>query len=105
MDKPSVNFRIIAIDGPAASGKSSVAKGVATALGYQFVSSGHFYRTLAWGILRDGMAASLSGESVDAWVKNRHLRLHDSLLLLDGEDATPHLSAPEVAAMVSPIAT
>lgn len=95
---------VIAIDGPAASGKSSVSKGVATALGYTFVSSGHFYRALAWGILRDGMAASLSGQSVDAWVKNRHLQLQDSRLLLDGEDATPHLSAPEVAAMVSPIA-
>ncbi len=96
--------RVIAIDGPAASGKSSVSKGVASALGYTFVSSGHFYRALAWGILRDGMANSLSEESVDGWVRSRHLQLQSAQLLLDGEDATPHLSEASVAALVSPIA-
>ena len=96
--------RVIAIDGPAASGKSSVSKGVAAALGYTFVSSGHFYRALAWGVLRDGMDTSFSGNSVDAWAQNRQLQLQGLRILLDGDDATPHLSEPEVAALVSPIA-
>jgi len=96
--------RVIAIDGPAASGKSSVSRGVAARLGFLFVSSGHFYRAFAWGALRDG----ISPEESPAWMVSRHLevRRDDSgvSLLLDGKDATPHLSEAATAAMVSPLA-
>ena len=95
---------IIAIDGPAASGKSTVARGVASALGFLFVSSGHFYRALAWGI----EGAALTEESLQAWLEKHTLLLEESpqglRLLLDGKDATPHLSEPEVAAKVSQLA-
>jgi cytidylate kinase len=96
--------RVIAIDGPAASGKSSVGRGVAAKLGFLFVSSGHFYRAFAWGALRDGISPEASPE----WIVARRLevRRHDAgvSLLLDGEDATPHLSEAATAAMVSPLA-
>jgi CMP/dCMP kinase len=95
--------RVIAIDGPAASGKSSVARDVAASLGWRFVSSGHFYRAVAWGILRDNIPDS----SADAWIPGRELTLAEgpgSPLLLDGEDVTPRLSLPEVAGKVSVIA-
>jgi CMP/dCMP kinase len=96
--------RVIAIDGPAASGKSSVSRGVAAALGFQFVSSGHFYRALAWGVVRDGVSA----EALPAWIASRRLEIsnHEGRVsvLLDGEDATPHLSEPKVAALVSQVA-
>ena len=96
--------RIIAIDGPAASGKSSVAHAVAVALGYMFVSSGHFYRALAWGVVRD----RIPGESFQEWIQCHHLYAEEEgleiRLVLDGEDVTPHLSEPEVAAMVSKLA-
>ena len=96
--------RVIAIDGPAASGKSSVSRGVASALGFLFVSSGHFYRALAWGTLRDG----ITPEGIPGWVAERRLEVVEHpdgvRLLLDGDDATPHLSEPEVAARVSLIA-
>lgn len=95
---------VIAIDGPAASGKSTVSRGIASALGYLFVSSGHFYRALAWGTVRD----HLSNEGIDEWIGKRSLDVNVStgglLLLLDGEDVTPHLSEPDVAAKVSVIA-
>ena len=96
--------RIIAIDGPAASGKSSVSKGVADALGFQFVSSGHFYRALAWGALSDKISVSLSTDSVNEWALCQKITLLGSQLLLNGEDATPYLADSEVAAMVSKIA-
>ncbi len=105
--------RVIAIDGPAASGKSSVSRGVAEALSFYFVSSGHFYRALAWGsirdkLLRDAIGQCLSTEAVNSWIAGRSLefraRASGYHLLLDGEDATSHLSAPEVAAMVSKLA-
>ena len=102
--------RVIAIDGPAASGKSSVSKGVASALGFLFVSSGHFYRALAWGVVRD----SVSDEALPQWIKRigeigkSRLEVERTnggvRLLLDGSDATPHLSDPEVAAKVSLLA-
>jgi cytidylate kinase len=96
--------RVIAIDGPAASGKSSVSRGVAARLGFLFVSSGHFYRAFAWGAVR----ARITPEEASSWIAGRSLQLLRTpagiSLVLDGEDATPHLSDPEVAAMVSPLA-
>ena len=110
----SMAGRVIAIDGPAASGKSSVSRGVASSLGWLFVSSGHFYRTIAWGAVRDGV----SSDALATWIPLRQLALlsdeedqddedttRNVSLLLDGENATPHLSEPEVAATVSVIAT
>ncbi len=46
---------IVAIDGPAASGKSTVAKRVAAALGIVFVSSGEMYRAFTWWVLENGI--------------------------------------------------
>lgn len=96
--------RVIAIDGPAASGKSSVGRGIASSLGFLFVSSGHFYRAFAWGAVRDGIGP----ESAAEWIGGRDLRVVEGSarvsLLLDGTDATPHLSEPEVVAMVSLLA-
>ncbi len=45
---------VIAIDGPSASGKSTVARGVAGALSWLYVDSGALYRAVAWKALRDG---------------------------------------------------
>jgi len=99
--------RVIAIDGPAASGQSSVSRGVASALGFLFVSSGHFCRAMAWGAAGGGIAGDHAG-SVEEWIRQRRLEMVESdsgvALHLGGEDATPHLSDPAVAAMVSRLA-
>jgi CMP/dCMP kinase len=96
--------RVISIDGPAASGKSSAGRAVAANLGFLFVSSGHFYRAYAWGAARDGITAGTAPD----WIVSRNLQvLRESSglsLLLDGEDATPHLSAGTTASMVSLLA-
>ena len=101
---PAMPGRVIAIDGPAASGKSSVSRGVAAKLGFLFVSSGHFYRAFAWGALRDG----ISPEQAPGWISGRRLEVRRDAsgvsLLLDGEDSTPHLSEAATASMVSPLA-
>jgi cytidylate kinase len=47
--------QVIAIDGPAASGKSSVAKRVAKALGYLYVNTGNMYRAVSWAVLDQGI--------------------------------------------------
>ncbi|MBU0715818.1 MAG: (d)CMP kinase [Verrucomicrobia bacterium] len=50
---------IIAIDGPSASGKSTVSRKVAESLGYVHVDSGAIYRALTWQIIRDSLAGAL----------------------------------------------
>ncbi len=45
---------VIAIDGPAASGKSSVARGLAEQLGYYYINTGAMYRAITWQVLRVG---------------------------------------------------
>ena len=49
---------VIAIDGPSASGKSTVAKRVAAALGYIYVDSGSLYRGVTWKALKEGIGSS-----------------------------------------------
>jgi CMP/dCMP kinase len=56
---------IIAIDGPAGSGKSSVAKLVAKKLGYFYINSGRMYRALAWTVLKKGIAPQGENSVVD----------------------------------------
>lgn len=105
---------VIAIDGPAASGKSSVAKGVAAALCSSkiwalFLSSGHLYRALAWGAEQQG----LSGERITDWINTdwgtglqltileEGVELH---VFINGEDSTPHLTHFGVSTMASKMA-
>lgn len=56
---------IVAIDGPAASGKSTVAKRVASQLGVVFVSSGAMYRAYTWWVLEKGVDPSDTGKVID----------------------------------------
>jgi CMP/dCMP kinase len=81
---------LIAIDGPAGAGKSSVARGVARALGFTFLDSGAMYRAAA--------LAALSGEDptrVRVDVGER--------ILLDGEDVTDQIRTAEVTDVASKI--
>jgi len=57
---------VVAIDGPAGVGKSSVGKNVASALGYKFISTGKMYRALAWKALEAGIDLKDEEELVNA---------------------------------------
>ena len=71
-------YRAVAIDGPAASGKSTVAKRLAESLGLVMVNSGAMYRAVTWQVLQEGIdpenrAAVLEAMSrmrIDCGVKN-----------------------------------
>ena len=70
---------VVAIDGPAASGKSSVAKKVSSRLGFSYIDSGAFYRAITWWILRrkadpgsaDQVAAVLAESQSQIWLRAR----------------------------------
>jgi cytidylate kinase len=104
----SVSARIIAIDGPAASGKSAVGLALAAALGYRFFDTGAMYRAVTWLALRrqidvhdaDGLAHL--AESVTIGIRDTPKNaVEPTGVTLDGEDATPHLRDAEVEENVS----
>lgn len=94
---------IVTIDGPSASGKSSVAKEVARALGVPYLSSGLLYRAAAYLALRAGVDPEDEGE-VMALLQGYSVRLlprpEGNRVLAEGasglEDLTPRLHTPEV---------
>ena len=100
--------KVIAIDGPAASGKSTIARGVARALGFLYVDTGSMYRAMAWKSLQDKVDLA-SREAILEWLPTIVLEAtpHDRAieLFMNGqhlEDAW--LRAAEVNHTVSPIA-
>jgi CMP/dCMP kinase len=88
---------VVAIDGPAAAGKSSVARELARALGFTYLNSGSMYRAVGLKTLREGGAASEHAESLDIQLGER--------VLLGGEDVTEELRTPEVSEAASRVAT
>ena len=98
---------VIAIDGPAASGKSSTAQWVARQLGVRHVDSGAFYRAIGWLGVRSGVpvaewtAAQLLGE---AHRVGRRLTAQSVLPVIDGEDRDEALRGGDVTAVVSRVA-
>jgi cytidylate kinase len=88
---------VVAIDGPAGAGKSSVARGVAQALGFTYLNSGSMYRAVGLLTLRDGGAASDHARRLD-------LRPGPPAMLA-GEDVTDALRAPEVSEAAAKVAT
>lgn len=98
---------VVTIDGPSASGKSSVAKRVAEALGVPYLSSGLLYRAAAFLALRAGVDPG-DEEGLLALLETFRVRLlperEGNRVLADGEDLTPHLHTPEVDRTVSRVA-
>jgi len=91
---------VIAIDGPAGAGKSTVARAVARALGLTYLDSGAMYRCVALAALRAG--DSLDDEvALGRLVRGLEIALADGRASLDGEDVTEAIRAPEVSAAAS----
>jgi len=98
---------IVTIDGPSASGKSSVARRVAEALGVPYLSSGLLYRAAAHLALRAGVDPGDEGALLRL-LEARRVRLlperAGNRVLADGEDLTPFLHTLEVDRVVSEVA-
>ena len=84
-------LNIIAIDGPAASGKSTVAKKLAYRLGWRYLDSGAFYRALAWKAIREGLPLDepqVLSELAKATEINLLSRPEGLHIFVDGQDVT-----------------
>lgn len=99
---------VIAIDGPAASGKSSVAKQLASDLGFAHIDTGSMYRALTWRLLALGIDTSerelvvqaLPGIGIETEIGEARL-----VQRLDGRDPTPFIKEDSVSAAVSDVAS
>ena len=89
---------VIAIDGPAGAGKSTVARAVARRLGWTYLNSGAMYRAVALLVL-----ASPAGEPA-ALTRAARIDAGGGRVLLDGRDVTGELRAPEVSEAASRVA-
>ena len=92
---------VVAIDGPAGSGKSTVARAVAEALGLPTLETGAMYRALTWTVLRDGVDPA-DAAGVTAVAGRARIEV-DGRVLVDGEDVTAAIRSPEVTAAVSAV--
>ncbi len=97
----------MAIDGPAASGKSTVARRLARRLGYVYVNTGAMYRAVTWLALRHGVNpsdAAAVNALLDATPMEFGVAAHESTILMEGVDPAPFLNDADVSANVSLIA-
>lgn len=99
---------IIALDGPAGSGKSSTAKAVAKELGYRHLDSGAFYRAITLAALRAGIPAErwpgLTHDELDRLDVHGKPAGEAYALSVGGEDVTREIRSPDVNAHVSRMA-
>lgn len=95
---------IIAIDGPAGVGKSTVAKLLAARLGYLYLDTGALYRAIAWKVLQSKVPPT-DHEQVTALLGSIsvHMQCHNGTtqVLVDGCDVTGELRTPEVTGTAS----
>jgi cytidylate kinase len=97
------NVRIIAIDGPAASGKSTVAKIVARELGLTFLDTGAMYRAVTLAALRRGVDPH-DAEGCAAVARAIRLSFDArGAILIDGQPGEPAIRGEEVTRAVSPV--
>lgn len=95
---------VVAIDGPAGSGKSTVARAVAERLGLGYLDTGAMYRSVAFAALRSGVDPD-DAEIVANLARNIELDVApDGVVTVDGIDATIEIRGPEVTRSVSIVA-
>ncbi|MGH2952937.1 MAG: (d)CMP kinase [Solirubrobacterales bacterium] len=87
---------VIAIDGPAGAGKSTVARGVADALGFTYLDSGAMYRCVALAALEVGTDPDDAG-AVGALARELEVELDGTRVSLAGRDVSESIRSPEVS--------
>jgi cytidylate kinase len=95
--------KVIAIDGPAGSGKSTVARGLAERLGLEYLDTGAMYRAVTFAALRRGVDPADAGPTA-ALARSVELEVGKDGVTVDGVDATIEIRGPEVTRAVSIVA-
>jgi cytidylate kinase len=96
--------RVVAIDGPAGSGKSTVARGVAAALGLPTLDTGAMYRAVTLAAMEAGVDLG-DGDAVAVVARAATIELEDGRVTLGGRDVSATIRGPEVTAAVSRVSS
>ncbi|MGI9118847.1 MAG: (d)CMP kinase [Acidimicrobiales bacterium] len=96
-------MRVVAIDGPAGSGKSTVARQLAERLDLSYLDTGAMYRAVAFAALRRGMDPG-DAEAVAGMVPDVEIAIDGEQVTVDGVDASIEIRGPEVTRAVSEVA-
>jgi cytidylate kinase len=94
---------LVAIDGPAGAGKSTVARQVAERLGLTYVDTGAMYRAITWKVLREQVDPS-DELAVTRLAQQTKIDIHPTDIWVDGVRVTEEIRSPEVTALVSAVA-
>ncbi len=95
---------VIAIDGPAGAGKSTLARRVSKRLGYTYIDTGAMYRAVALGALRSGVELASASE-LERLAIDSELGLDaEGRVFLNGSDISGDIRTPEVSASASKVA-
>jgi cytidylate kinase len=86
---------IIAIDGPSGAGKGTVARAIASELGYRHVDSGAMYRAVGWKAIRDGVPIE-DAAAVAALAEGARIDVSSTRVTIDGIDVTRAIRTPEI---------
>ena len=98
---------VVAVDGPAGSGKSSVSKAASRALGYAYLDTGAAYRALTWVALENGVDTADASEIVellDDFPYETYVADAGTVVRVGEIDVTDEIREPRVSAIVSDIA-
>lgn len=95
-------MRVIAIDGPAGAGKSTIAKRLASRVGLDYLDTGAMYRAITFKVLREGLDPA--GSEVAAAALSASIEMDGASVIVDGIDATAAIRSPDVTSQVSIVA-
>lgn len=96
-------MRVIAIDGPAGAGKSTVAKKVAATTGLPYLDTGAMYRCVAFAVIRDGVDV-YDAQRVGQLAESSRIVVEKDSAIIDGDDVSDVIRGQEVTSVVSIIA-
>ncbi len=91
---------VVAIDGPAGVGKSTIARTISDRLGYYFVNSGNFYRSITYTAVKRNVSLT-DEDQIIAVARSVRLSLKEGLLAVDGEIVEGYLHTDEIDALVA----
>lgn len=95
---------IIAIDGPAGAGKSTVSTTLARRLGYRLIDTGAMYRALAWSVAQTSLAAE-DGPPLRRHLDGVDVALDGDRVLVNGRDVSGEIRTPAISALTSRLTT
>ena len=99
--------RVVAIDGPVGAGKSTVARRLAEALGFEYVNTGAMYRAVAVAARAAGIGADDrdAERKLDALLKTVRIEFSAGRIMLDGRDISAEIGTPEMSESASRLST